>query len=64
MILRKFHDVESNEFGMIELCREKIKRGLRAISPLKCKKEPSKNQKRAPENCHRLQCKARSMLQI
>ena len=27
------------------------------ISPPKCKKEPSKNKTRAPENCHRLQCK-------
>ena len=38
--------------------REKITWGLRAISPPKCKKEPSKIKKRAPKNCHRLQCKS------
>ena len=33
--------------------------GLRAISPPKCKKESSKKtHKKAPENCHRLQCKS------
>ena len=45
MILCRFHDVEANEFGMIELCRGKMKRGLWAISPLKCKKGPSKFKK-------------------
>ena len=39
--------------------RENITRGLRVISPPKCKKEPSeKRGKRALENCHRLQCKS------
>ena len=40
------------------LIRKKITRGLWAISPPKCKKEPSKKKKRAPENGHRLQCKS------
>ena len=31
---------------------------LRAISPPKCKKRALVNQNRAPENCHRLQCKS------
>ena len=44
---------------LAQLCiREKITRGLRASFPPKCKKEPSIFFLRAPENCHRLQCKS------